>query len=101
MGRTRGDRGSGGRRGAGATIPNIAALLARVGGTLGDLVDTTTFLLDRADLPSVQKVRDELALASPPASTSLVVAALGDPAFLVEIKAIAHIPYDRYRNPED
>lgn len=78
---------------------NIAALLSRVGGRLGDLVDTTTFLLDAADLPAVQRVREELALDPPPASTSIVVAGLGDPGFLVEIKAVAAVPRDRYREP--
>lgn len=78
---------------------NISLLLERVGGRLGDLVDVTTFLRSRADLPAVQSVRVELALDPAPTSTSIVVADLGDVDFLVEIKAVAVVPRDRYKDP--
>ena len=78
---------------------NIEALLGEVGGGLRDLVDTTTYLLDARDLPKVQAVRTELSLDPAPASTSIIVAALGHSDFLVEIKAVAVVPHERYRDP--
>ena len=79
---------------------NIRRLLLPVGGRLDDLVDTTTWLLAAEDLPAVQRVRDDLRLVDPPCSTSVVVAALGHPDFLVEITAVAVVPPERFKEPQ-
>ncbi len=79
---------------------NIETLLAAVGGTLADLISVTTYFIDRDHLPMIQKVRAEmLDPAAPPASTSVMVAGLGDPAFLVKLAPIAVIPEDRFVRP--
>lgn len=76
---------------------NLAVILASVGGTLDDLVSVTTYFVDRAHLSAIQEVRGEvLNAANPPASTSIMVAGLGHPDFLVELAPIAVIPYGRF-----
>lgn len=79
---------------------NIAWLLATVGGELADIVSITTYLVDRSDLSAVQDVRIEyLPDGREPVSTSVIVAGLGHPDFLVELTPIAIVPFDRFRKP--
>ena len=79
---------------------NIAALLKQVGGELSDIVSMTTYFTDRSQLPHIQQVRAAyLAADAAPASTSVMVAGLGHPDFLVELTPIAVIPADRFRMP--
>lgn len=76
---------------------NIEAVLKAVGGRLEDIVSVTTYFTDRSQLPEIQKVRTAyFDTASAPASTSLMVAGLGHPDFLVELAPIAVIPPDRF-----
>ena len=77
---------------------NIEALLNEVGGTLADVVAVTTYYTERSQLPIVQKVRCEMFTAGKePASTSVQVAGLGHPDFLVELTPVAVIPAHRFR----
>ncbi len=79
---------------------NIRTLLAAVGGTLEDLVAVTTYFTDRAQFPIIQEVRSEyLDPKDPPASTSVMVAGLGQADFLVELTPVAVIPEDRFVEP--
>ena len=76
---------------------NIRQLLAVVGGDLGDVVAITTYFTDRSQLPLIQKVRAEvLAFDQAPVSTSVMVAGLGHPDFLVELTPVAVIPKERF-----
>ncbi|MET1412770.1 RidA family protein [Roseibium sp. HPY-6] len=76
---------------------NIQKLLAEVGGRLDDIVSITTYFTDRAQLPTIQKVRSEfLREGSAPVSTSVMVAGLGHEDFLVELTPIAVIPKERF-----
>jgi 2-iminobutanoate/2-iminopropanoate deaminase len=68
---------------------NIERELAPLGGTLDDLVEVTAFVAHPFDLMEYVRVRtDEFSKSHPPATTT-VVAALGHPNWLVEVKAIA------------
>lgn len=79
---------------------NIRLLLACVGGNLGDVVAITTYFTDRSQLPLIQKVRTEYLVADQaPVSTSVMVAGLGHPDFLVELTPVAVIPKDRFAPP--
>ncbi|MEM1383433.1 MAG: RidA family protein [Pseudomonadota bacterium] len=79
---------------------NIAAVLADFGGGLGDVAAITTYYLAQTDLPLIQAVRSEfLDPATAPASTSVMVAGLGHPDFLVELAPVAVIPPDRFHAP--
>jgi 2-iminobutanoate/2-iminopropanoate deaminase len=68
---------------------NLCAALQAAGGTAADLVKTTTYFVGAENLPAVREARRELGLESPPTSTMVVVAALADPRYLVEVDAIA------------
>ena len=83
-----------------ACFDNIQALLEEVGGGLQDLVSVTTWFMDRAHLPHIQQVRARyLAFDNPPVSTSVMVAGLGHPGFMVELTAIAVVPEPRFHAP--
>ena len=77
---------------------NIERLLNEVGGTLSDVIAVTTYYTEREQLPIVQKVRCEMFEAGcEPASTSVQVAGLGHPDFLIELTPIAVIPFHRFK----
>ena len=52
----------------------------------------TVFITDIKYREAVGRVRKEFFKAEPPANTLLVVVALADPDFLVEIEAIVPLP---------
>ena len=79
---------------------NIENMLARVGGTLSDLVSLTTYYTSQEQLPEIQAVRLEFLTAeTAPVSTSVMVAGLGHPEFLVELTPIAFLPSERFVRP--
>lgn len=73
----------------------IADALEQAGGSLADVVRTRIFLIDLADFEAVQAVHGELLADVRPACTGLVVAALLDPRWKVEIEVDAVLPTDR------
>ena len=69
---------------------NIEAAVQSVGGTLQDVVKSTTYITNIEYTAAARKVREELFQSSkPPTSTLLVVSELAQPDFLVEIEVIA------------
>ncbi len=80
-----------------AVFDNIEAALASVGATLEHIVKTTTYLTDARNREAMREVRARRLghLAAPPANTALVVAALIEPQFLVEIDVVAAVPLNR------
>ena len=69
---------------------NIEAAVKSVGGTLQNIVKTTTYVTNIQHAAAVRQVRNELFQASnPPTSTLLVVAGLASPDYMVEIEVIA------------
>ncbi len=72
---------------------NLAAALAAAGADLAHVVKLTVFLTDLSDLPAFREVRDEFLPADrpPPASSLVRVAGLVNPAFRVEIEALAAV----------
>ena len=71
---------------------NIGELLSEFGGSLGDVTKITGYLTDVAFAPEYLAVRAALfAETGAPASTTVVVAGLLDPRFLVEVEAVAVI----------
>lgn len=72
---------------------NLSAVLAEAGGTLDDIVSTTTYSIDRAHTLEINDVRARhIKGPCPPTSTLIIVAGLARPEFLVEISAVAVIP---------
>jgi enamine deaminase RidA (YjgF/YER057c/UK114 family) len=71
---------------------NIEAAVKSCGGTLNNIVKTTTYVTSITYAGAVRKVREELySQGNAPTSTLLVVAGLASPDYLVEIEAIAAV----------
>jgi reactive intermediate/imine deaminase len=71
---------------------NLTAALAAAGAGMEHVVKLTVYLTDLADLDAFRQIRDEyISLDKPPASTLVQVSSLVNPAFRVEIDALAAI----------
>lgn len=71
---------------------NLSAALAAAGATMENIVKLTIYLTDLADLEVFRQVRDEfISSERPPASSLVQVSGLLNPAFRVEIEALAAI----------
>jgi enamine deaminase RidA (YjgF/YER057c/UK114 family) len=69
---------------------NLERALNSVGGSMGDLVKTTTFITDIKHLPALREVRARyLSKTQPPANTLLVVSGLARAELLIEIEGVA------------
>jgi 2-iminobutanoate/2-iminopropanoate deaminase len=68
----------------------IRAIVQTAGGTMADVVKTTTYITDRSFRPITNKLRTEY-FPGPnyPANTLVIVAGLALPEYLVEIEATA------------
>jgi enamine deaminase RidA (YjgF/YER057c/UK114 family) len=76
-------------------IAIISAALAEAGATLTDVVRTRTFLIEPADADAIARAHGEAFGEIRPASTMVVVRALLDPRWKVEIEAEAVIDSGR------
>ena len=70
---------------------NIGVAVQAAGGSLADIVKTTTYVTGIEHGAAVRRVRGELFPQNPPTSTLLVVSELANPAYVVEIESIAVI----------
>jgi enamine deaminase RidA (YjgF/YER057c/UK114 family) len=68
---------------------NLEAAVVAAGGSLRNIVKTTTYVTNIEHAAAARDVRGELFPANPPTSTLLVVAGLASPDYLIEIEAIA------------
>ena len=68
---------------------NIQAILAEADMSPADLVRLNTYLIDAGDRDRYMAVRDRHVGTPPPGSTLLVVAALANPRYRIEIEAVA------------
>lgn len=73
----------------------IARALDEAGASFKDVVRTRIYLVDRGDFDAVASVHGEIFHDVRPANTTVVVAALLDPAWRVEIEVEAIINRDR------
>jgi enamine deaminase RidA (YjgF/YER057c/UK114 family) len=71
---------------------NLKAALAAAGAEMEHVVKLTVYLTDLADLKLFRLVRDEyISVEKPPASSLVQASGLVNPAFRVEIEALAAI----------
>jgi enamine deaminase RidA (YjgF/YER057c/UK114 family) len=69
---------------------NLRHALESVGGSMADLVKTTTFITDVKHIPALRDIRAlYLAKAQPPANTLVAVSSLARPELLIEIEGVA------------
>lgn len=79
---------------------NIQSALSALGGRLEDIISITTYYTHPDQLAAIQNVRTGfLREETAPVSTSVMVAGLGHPEFLVELTPIAVIPEERFVRP--
>ncbi|MEM7653199.1 MAG: RidA family protein [Pseudomonadota bacterium] len=71
------------------TFRNLIAILQSEGYGLGDVVKINTFLTRSSDVAAYRGVRDKMLQGKKPASTLLVVDALANPDWLIEVEAVA------------
>jgi enamine deaminase RidA (YjgF/YER057c/UK114 family) len=74
---------------AAQVFENILLLLKEVGGSIENIVKTTTYITDEKYLAGLAKVRKRYYTATAPTSTLVVVKGLAHPDYLVEIEAVA------------
>jgi enamine deaminase RidA (YjgF/YER057c/UK114 family) len=70
---------------------NLKAVLKAAGGTLDNLVMTTTYITDREYREGYNEVRRGQYKKNPPTSTLVIVKGLAHPDYLIEIAGIAVI----------
>ena len=73
-------------------MANVRAVVEAAGASMEDVVKTTGFLTNAADFPTYNRVRMETFPESPPASSTVIVAALVRPELLVEVEAVVYLP---------
>jgi len=81
------------------TLHNIAAVLASMGGRMGDLVSLVHFATDIEQFMAAGDIRRAFFAPPYPVTTTVQVARLYHPDLLIEIAAIAEIPRRRFRRP--
>ena len=73
-------------------MSRIQTIVEAAGATMEDVVKITTFLVNIDDYPAFSQVRSETFPTDPPASSTVVVAGLVRPEFLVEVEAVVRVP---------
>ena len=68
---------------------NLKAVLKTAGGTLDNLVMTTTYITDREYREGYNEVRRRQYKKNPPTSTLVIVKGLANPDYLIEINGVA------------
>ncbi|MEJ5988405.1 RidA family protein [Ramlibacter sp. PS3R-8] len=68
---------------------NVARALRGAGMDMQHVVKTTTYLVDRQDIPVMRPIRIRHLGASRPASTLVLVQGLVDPSWKIEVEAVA------------
>lgn len=81
------------------TLQNIAAVLASMGGRMGDALSLTHFTTDIERFMATGDIRRQFFAAPFPVTTTVQVARLYHPALLIEITAVAEIPRSRFHRP--
>ena len=80
-------------------LENIRAVLASLGGEIADIVSLTQYTTDIAAFMAAGDIRQAIFKPPYPVTTTVQVAALYDPALLVEIAAVAEIATGRFKTP--
>ena len=73
-------------------MERLKTVLEAAGAGFDDVLKTTTFLTDAADYSAYNSVRARCFPKDPPASSTLIVAALVVPGLVVEVEAVAELP---------
>ena len=80
-------------------LDNISKILDAVGGQLSDIAKVIIFVTDMSMLDEIHRVRSEYFTPPYPASSLVQVVRLVKSDYLIEIEAVAVIPFDRAKEP--
>ena len=80
-------------------LENIQAVLASMGGRVGDVVSLVHYATDIEQFMGVGDIRREFFAAPFPVTTTVQVGRLCHPDLLIEITATAEIPRERFHRP--
>ena len=80
-------------------LGNISKILDAVGGHMSNIAKVTVFVKDMSLLDEIHQVRSEFFTLPYPASSLVQVVGLVNPDYLIEIEAVAVIPFDRVKEP--
>ena len=80
-------------------LDNIRAVLASMGGQMGDVVSLVHYATNIEWFMSTGDIRREFFAEPFPVTTTVQVGRLYHPDLLIEITAVAEIPRDRFRRP--
>ncbi|MFI9595833.1 RidA family protein [Nonomuraea sp. NPDC052265] len=78
-----------------AVIENVGDLLKAAGGSLADLVQITTYLVNMNDFKGYNEVYAEFFDEEGPTRTTVAVHQLPHPHLLIEMQAVAYHPQER------
>lgn len=82
-------------------LENIRAVLAHVGGNMGDVISLTQYTTDIEAFMGCGPIRAEYFAEPFPVTTTVEVRRLYRPELLIEITAVAEIPIERFRAPSE
>jgi enamine deaminase RidA (YjgF/YER057c/UK114 family) len=89
----------------GVALGQVLAAITALGGTVGDVISTRVYVVNRADCDSVGRVHAERFADVRPAATMVLVAGLLDEEMLVEVECEARVgsakPYDPPKTPRE
>jgi reactive intermediate/imine deaminase len=71
---------------------NLKLALAAAGATFDNVVKVTTFVTDLSQIQALREIRAKYYGKNAPASTLVQITQLANPAFMIEIEAIAVVP---------
>ena len=74
------------------TFANLAATIARAGGTLQDIVTMTVFILDARHGDRFIELRKSYFASDYPASALITVAGFAKPSMMIDIQCVAVLP---------
>jgi len=80
-------------------LKNIDTVLASVGANVSDIARVTVYITDMTMLSEIHEARAEYFERPYPASTLVEVSRLVRPEYLIEIDAVAVVPFDRAKDP--
>jgi 2-iminobutanoate/2-iminopropanoate deaminase len=80
-------------------LENLMAVLANLGGEMGDMISLTHYTTDIDQFMAASDLRRGYFTPPYPVTTTVQVARLYDPALLIEIAGVAEIPVERFRRP--
>jgi enamine deaminase RidA (YjgF/YER057c/UK114 family) len=73
-------------------LSKLKQIIENAGGSMDEVIKTTTFVRNADDISTVSKIRREYFGDPPPASSSVEVSRLFDARQLIEIEAVVSLP---------